>query len=503
MLLTGACLTLTQPAFSQSMTNTDQVITLTNTCMQAGLSSGTYNLELSYYDLDQNFTKTVPFSNVSVVVSGNVMTITAPPGSFPSVDVNGWWSLPDAYPGQITLSQGTSSTLMFWFLNDNGTTGFNCIALPIIFGSFSSFPWGSNAIMLNWSTEQEDNSTFIEIWRSPTDSAHSFYKVGQVPAAGNSHSQVFYHYMDSNLDTRNYYYLKALSSDGSGPFYSDTISWRCDACHYTPPAQVNCPDSIIGPDQICALETPISYHLSDTIPNYSTIVWNVDNPASAKVKYTNDPTQVNLLRTNVPGMVTLSATMSGCTNVITRTVRVGPPDPLIEELDLCPSRIILLDTTYADANTWTWKVRNDSTGVTTISHAPSVNILVNRHLNTWTVTHTYTSDCGTSDSVVMVVGCGGASGFAAGSLSAESVTLVKLSPNPSNGLVGVSLEDGTVRHKMYQVRVVDGQGVARKMVVYPGVESASLDLSGLTSGIYTVQVFDNKTWRSSQVVLTK
>jgi len=54
------------------------------------------------------------------------------------------------------------------------------------------------------------------------------------------------------------------------------------------------------------------------------------------------------------------------------------------------------------------------------------------------------------------------------------------------------------------VKVMDAQGVVRKTFSYPGGEDkVSVDLGGLTNGIYTVQVFDKKTWKSSQVVLVK
>ena len=504
LLLSVLLLGLTFQGFSQSLSNTDNVITLTSTCMQFGMTSGTYNLELTYFNPDDFSTHDDTFTNVTVAVSGSVMTITAPPGSFPSIATNGWWSLPDAYPGSIKLTQGSISTLMLWFQNPNGTIGFNCFALPTIFGGFDMFPNGANSIFLFWTTEMEQNSTFIEIWRSSTDSAHSFYKIGQVTAAGNSNSQIFYSIVDSTLDTQNYYYLKVLNSDGTPPVYSDTISWHCDACHFTPPAPVNCPDSIIGPDHICAFETPTTYHLSSAVPNYSTILWSVDNPASAKVSYMDDPAQVSLLRTNVPSLLTLRAIMSGCTDTITKTLYVGTPDPGISIHLLCPIRAIITDTFAPGITGNTWIIKNDSTGVTTTTHSPNASINILFHLNTWTVTGQYTNVCGTSNPVTFYgVGCGSTSGLAGQSLAAQSLATVKLSPNPTPGMVGVTVEEGTTRHPIYLIRVLDGQGVLRKTIQYPGVESVSVDLSGLTSGIYTLQIFDNKTWRSSQVVLTK
>jgi hypothetical protein len=474
------------------------VITLTSTCMQFAMTSGTYNLELTFFDQDSFKTRDIIINNVTVAISGSVMTITAPPGSFPSVATTGYWSLPDAYPGSIKLTQGSTATLMDWYQNPDGTIGFNCFALPTIIASFGYFPFGTDSLYLSWQTEEEENTTFIEIWRSPTDSAHSFYKIGQLAAAGNSSIPINYSFIDTALDSRNYYYLKILNSDGTPPVYSDTISWRCDACHFTPPTAVNCTDSIIGPDHICAFEARTPYHLSSAVPNFSTILWNVDKPASAKVSYTDDPAQVTLLRTNVPALLTLRAIMSGCTDTITKTLYVGTPDPGIHINIICPLRAIIVDTFSPGITGNTWAIKNDSTGVTTITHSPNASILINRHTNTWTVAGQYTNVCGTSNmDTIYHVGCGSTEGIAAG------VATVKLSPNPTPGMVRVSLEEGTLHHPIYQVRVLDAQGVLKKIIKYSGVDNVSVDLSGLTKGIYTLQIFDNKTWHSSSVVVAK
>src|SRR5438132_1331396 len=123
-LMIFLCLALTLPGFSQSMSNTDNVITLNNTCINFGMTSGTYNLELNYYDLDYG-PKTVTFNGVIVSLSGGVMTITAPSGSFPTPSSNGYWSLPDTYNGRITLTSGSVAGIMFWYQNPDGTVGFN------------------------------------------------------------------------------------------------------------------------------------------------------------------------------------------------------------------------------------------------------------------------------------------------------------------------------------------------------------------------------------------
>ena len=67
--MTIVCLALTRPGSSQTMFNTGSKITLVNTCINAGMSTGTYNLNLYYYDKDLAGYKTVNLTGVAVTVS--------------------------------------------------------------------------------------------------------------------------------------------------------------------------------------------------------------------------------------------------------------------------------------------------------------------------------------------------------------------------------------------------------------------------------------------------
>ena len=149
----------------------------------------------------------------------------------------------------------------------------------------------------------------------------------------------------------------------------------------------------------------------------------------------------------------------------------------------------------------------------------STNYFQITNADTYYVYAYYTNACGTSGQLT-------AGGFQCdnacdGCLPTTNSVGFTVSPNPSSGIVSIGLApDGAastatmkknvsgsqsvVHPKVYQVRVIDVQGVVRKTFDYPGgMDRLSLDLSSLNNGVYIIQVFDNKTWKSSKVVLTK
>jgi hypothetical protein len=607
-LLVAACIALlmTQPCFAQPLTNTGTTITLTGTCMNGAFTGGTYTLGLAYADPDNGYTTVPNIPGCNVTSNGTTLTITAAGASFPTPAANGYWQLSDADNGVISLTGGPTGSIVYWYHNPDGSIQFNCVALPIWFTSFIG-SYSGPVVHLTWNTELEQNSTVIEIYRSSTGS--NFYKAGQVTAAGNSSIVLPYSFTDNNADAQNYYYLKMLNSQGTPAIISSIIHVSCPSCHYTPPTPVNCAFTINGPSAICNIETPTAYTLSAAVPNYSSITWSIDNAAYAHLAtYPNfDRTQVTLLKKGTGGGVTLRATLSGCSNVITRFVAMGTPAPTISTSLSCPT----LSATAGNspgATDYEWHVVDLTTFTETITHStsPFKSASIGGG-HSWNIGFQYTNGCGVSTPAVQygfVCTGGGGGGHK-----------IRLSPNPSSGildiglapepdpadvaspviknvrgitpgyavapvpLMGTAVQDamdvqaatvgkvdqgkvdqekvgqgnvnqgkvgqgtmnqakvdqakidkgkigqgkvnqgkvyqanvnqGTINQgkvnqgKIYQVRVVDGTGQVRKSFSYPGgVEHVTVNLSGLNGGIYTVQVFDDKTWTSSQVVLTK
>lgn len=514
--ITFLCLALTLPGFSQSMSNTDQVITLSNTCINFGVTNGYYNLELMYYDNDLTASRTITINGVYVDVTAGVMTITAPSGSFPSAAVNGW-SLPDAWPGHIKLTSASVIAYMEFFINTDGVTlGFNCIALPVDYNSFTGYQSGTT-VVLNWQTGMEQNSTYIEIYRYSGGSG-GYYKIGQVPAAGNSSGPVNYTFTDAHPCASNSYYLKMLNSQGTLPISSGYLPVGCSGCTCTLPSPVYCNISINGPDYMCNQETPTAYTLSSPVPNYSNITWSIDQPSAVYLRTYGDidRSKVTLLKRNVTAAVTLTATMSGCTNVITKYIGMGAPTPGINTDVECPN-VLCWPVGDFGATSYNWTLYNYTYTGMSYGSGYEFDPYIGDG-NDYQISLSYTNACGTSGTYqIGTFHCdpgtstrtgGSTVAGTPGSLTPTSGSVVW--PNPTNGLVAVTLplatrpDGSTVQPKVYQVKVADAEGRIHKTYNYPaGIGTATVDISSLSGGVYILQIYDKQRWISKQVVLTK
>jgi hypothetical protein len=497
-LLVGYCMLLREACFSQSMTNTSSVLTLTSTCLNPTLASGSYTLNLQYDDPDNGPTNLN--ATVTVVSNGTVATLTQSGSTFPTPATNGSFSIHDYDIGTLALTGGPTPSILFWYHDPDGTIRFNCQPLPIWFEHFTGTQ-SSSTMQLAWQTDMEQNTTVIEVYRSTTGS--NFYKIGQVTAAGNSSIVRNYSFTDNNPGSSDYYYLKMLNSQGTQAIYSNTIHVTCSGCSFTPPTAVNCPYTINGPDHLCNIETYTAYSLSSAVPDYSTITWSVDVPSAASViTYPNfDRTQVSLLMKGLGGAVVLRANLSGCSNVITKSIIVGSPTPVLSTEQGCPTLWASVTNTPG-ATGYTWFLDDQTIGSGSINptSVPSwVTSIGGGH--TFRIGVNYDNICGTSNPAISgTFVCTGPGGTPPDPGPAPVVA-----PNPSNGIVTIAVDiSGAHKKKVYLVKVVDGRGVVRRMFRYPGgLETVSVNLGGLHSGLYTVQVFDNKRWTSSQVILTK
>jgi plastocyanin len=98
--------------------------------------------------------------------------------------------------------------------------------LPITLVSFTATKQGSNAL-LQWSTQTENNSSYIDIERS--SDAVNFAKVGSVSAAGTTNTIQNYQFTDplAGLSGTVYYRLREVDIDGNSN-YSKIIALRLD-----------------------------------------------------------------------------------------------------------------------------------------------------------------------------------------------------------------------------------------------------------------------------------
>ena len=104
------------------------------------------------------------------------------------------------------LTSGTTS---------NFVTGYNSVGpvpLPILLSRFTAFRQ-DNQVLLQWQTDQEQNSRDFTIERS-ADGTH-FTDIGTVAAAGNSNQPLLYSFTDRTPEKfANYYRLKETDLDG-------------------------------------------------------------------------------------------------------------------------------------------------------------------------------------------------------------------------------------------------------------------------------------------------
>lgn len=73
------------------------------------------------------------------------------------------------------------------------------------------------------------------------------------------------------------------------------------------------------------------------------------------------------------------------------------------------------------------------------------------------------------------------------------------SPNPSNGMVTLTMENK--QDKIKEIKVVSKMGVVVKEIkLKEPSEKYTIDISNLAPDIYTISVFNGKTWTTSKVI---
>jgi hypothetical protein len=515
------CLAVALPCRSQTMTNNGNTTTLTNTCLMPG--SYSYTMTLNYADPDIGFVGPFTFP-VTVVSNGVTAVITLVSGSLPWIGGNGFWGLAETDFGNMQLTGAAQGGYMNWYHDEFGNIRFNCTALPIYFSNFHGSE-SNGTITLTWQTQTEQNSTYIEVYRSANGG--DFYKIGQVPAAGNSNSILNYSFADAHPGSLSYYRLRLLNNGGSTPITSQIVGVSCQGCVYTPPTPVYCPYTINGPDQICNVAQITAYSLSTPVPNFNTINWGVDN--NYAVKLTTYPfydrSRVTLMKKNSAGGVTLTATLSGCSNVISKFIVVGTPPPTINAYLGCPYLYASV-VNAPGATSFSWFLTNETQGTTTTS--PFSAYAWDPFVGTgdvYDIGMSYTNVCGTSGAAVSYghycPPSGGGPGHDPWDPAPPDVPQpgdFQMSPNPSKGIINIGLAPlsavsalkpaktvtAKVQVKLYRVKVLDVQGVLRKEFSYPGgIDRGSLDLSSLGNGVYIIQLYDNKHWTSQKVIIAK
>lgn len=124
-----------------------------------------------------------------------------------------------------------------------------------------------------------------------------------------------------------------------------------------------------------------------------------------------------------------------------------------------------------------------------------------------TIKLTYTDACGATETNGLTVysSCNtgyGATNFTVAPNPAENDIMV--SAVSDNNLMGAKTEIVSTSNVIYGIRITDVSGIVRKSFEYKaGIQSIKISVAELTSGIYTLSVFDGKQWQSQNIIIQK
>jgi hypothetical protein len=89
-------------------------------------------------------------------------------------------------------------------------------------------------------------------------------------------------------------------------------------------------------------------------------------------------------------------------------------------------------------------------------------------------------------------------------VSPEPAGNLKLYPNPSTGMVTVSLNEvsgSKNRDYIYEIRIIDKMGYIKRQYQFgAGIQSANISIKELSMDVYSVLVFDGNIWRTAKLI---
>lgn len=274
--------------------------------------------------------------------------------------------------------------------------------------------------------------------------------------------------------------------------------------------------SISGPTKLCTGSQTYSLTGIST-PNDVVVNWSVSPSGYASI--TPNGTQATLTRTG-NGTVTLTAQISSasCNSSLTETIAVQVGAPTVSLNGTSGSCYgtsqdwTLSANPSSDGTNWNWSTGYVGSGSSIYIYSPNSSSTLISVTGGGIVNLNYTDNCGNpeSNSITVYSQCRG------------NGAAMAVSPNPSTGMVTLSIPSGsgssktaastetpvhastTTAQKIYRVKVFGVAGNVLKQFVYPaGSNAVSLDLSDLANGTYIIQVYDNYSWTSQQVVILK
>lgn len=154
-------------------------------------------------------------------------------------------------------------------------------------------------------------------------------------------------------------------------------------------------------------------------------------------------------------------------------------------------------TANTTVSSWLWTVDNPTNNNWYIMSPTSPYTYVDV-TNGGGITISATNSCGTGKSGVTIWS------------NCYSYSAITASPNPVTNNVTIAVSDtkesktnnlNAKQMMIYNLRVFDQTGNLKKQYNYPaGVRNTVINLSGLISGMYTIQAFDGTSWNSVKVI---
>ncbi len=260
--------------------------------------------------------------------------------------------------------------------------------------------------------------------------------------------------------------------------------------------------AISGSASLC---TSQQYQINTTLP----ITWTASPPGYVNFSCTTCVSTIATRANNARGNIVITAAVnSGCAagRFASKAVAVGSPVAISYTRSTTCSNGY--QTWYLNANpstngsNWVWTVGNVSSGsviniYNSNSNAPQVNVK-----GFGAVRVNYIDQCGTTqqDGITVYSSC---------------PSSLVISPNPASNAATISLEESNTNQNrlgsaslfiklIYKINVVNKRGsIVKVFNSRTGINSASINLTGLVNGTYTIRAFDGANWSVNQLVVLR
>ena len=109
--------------------------------------------------------------------------------------------------------------------DQEATDGFTSRSLPIQLFQLNSLSKKSAGLNVEWKTQNESNTDYFEVYRMYHGNQSAWMKVGKVEAAGVSHDEITYNFLDNSYAKAEKIYYRIKQVDQNGSFtYTDIKS---------------------------------------------------------------------------------------------------------------------------------------------------------------------------------------------------------------------------------------------------------------------------------------